>query len=95
MVQKEQIEQYIAEDGVIIEDYELKAHYVSFVRHPQKGFVGSCKYHLRGPDEMITSQHPLTIRQQIFLLAQLAFYTGCGYKTAMGMGRVCMTKRMV
>ncbi len=31
---------------------------------------------------------PLTVRQQIFLLAMFAFYCGIGYKTAMWMGQV-------
>ena len=31
---------------------------------------------------------PLTVRQQLYLLAHLAFYCGVGYKTPMGMGRV-------
>ena len=95
VVQKEQIEQYIAEEGILIEDYELKAHRVCFVRHPQKGFVGRCKYYLRGPDEATTPEHRLTVRQQILLLAQLAFYTGCGYKTTMGMGRVRVVRQMI
>ncbi len=30
----------------------------------------------------------MTVRQQILLLAQFAFYCGIGYKTAMGMGQV-------
>jgi CRISPR/Cas system endoribonuclease Cas6 (RAMP superfamily) len=49
-----------------------------------------CKYNLRGPDEEVkgTEEAPLTVRQQILLLAQLAFYCGIGYKTAMGMGQV-------
>jgi len=142
VVDKEQIEQYIQDEGMVIEDYHLQSHRVSFVDHPQKGFTGSCKYHLRGPDyattpetpltapgrgqasplhfpeeattpEMplmapgrgqargrgqasplldtaTTPQAPLTVRQQIRLLAGLAFYTGVGYKTAMGMGQVRM-----
>ncbi len=53
----------------------------------QLGFVGMCKYDLRGPDEQVTEEAPLTVRQQILLLAQLAFYCGVGYKTAMGMGQ--------
>jgi len=88
IVQKELIERYIADEGIVIDDYDLKTHYVSFVRHPQKGFVGSCTYHLRGPDDSTTPESPLSIRQQILLLARFAFYTGCGYKTTMGMGRV-------
>src|SRR6266568_896343 len=72
---------------IIIADYDLKAHQLKFTTHMQLGFVGKCKYSLRGPDEPTTPETPLTVRQQIFLLAQLAFYTGVGYKTAMGMGR--------
>lgn len=95
VVQRERIEQYIAEEGMVIEDYELKAHRVSFVRHPQKGFVGNCTYHLRGPDEGVPSDDVLTVRQQILLLAQLAFYAGCGYKTTMGMGRVRAVRQVL
>jgi len=57
-------------------------------KHPQRGFLGTCSYQLRGPDEETTSEMPLTVRQQLYLLAQLAFYCGVGYKTPMGMGRV-------
>ncbi len=88
MVQKERIERYVEADGIVIEDYDLKSQMVYFARHPQRGFSGSCCYQLRGPDEAITPEAPLSVRQQIFLLAQLAFYCGVGYKTAMGMGQV-------
>jgi CRISPR-associated endoribonuclease Cas6 len=87
VVQKERIEEYIQDDGMIIEDYELRTHRVSFVNHPQRGFIGTCKYHLRSPDEEITPETPLTVRQQVLLLGQFAFYTGIGYKPSMGMGQ--------
>ena len=87
LVQREAIEQYIQDEGVIIADYDLKPHYVRFTTHRQPGFIGSCKYHLRGPDDPPNGESPLTVRQQILLLGQLAFYSGAGYKTAMGMGR--------
>lgn len=87
VVQRELIEQYIEEDGMIIVDYDLKTHRLKFTTHQQQGFVGTCKYHLRGPDERV-QPGALTVRQQILLLAQLAFYCGVGYKTSMGMGRV-------
>src|SRR5205807_3852017 len=61
LVQKEQIERYIAEEGIIIDDYELRTHRVQFVDHPQRGFIGTCKYHLRGPDEATTPETPLTV----------------------------------
>jgi len=86
-VQKEHIEQYLQDDGAIVIDYDLKAHHVTFTTHQQRGFVGNCTYQLRGPDEAVTPEAPLTVRQQLLLLALLGFYTGVGYKTAMGLGR--------
>jgi CRISPR-associated endoribonuclease Cas6 len=90
VVQMERVERYIEDDGVVISDYDLKPHQVRFTTHVQPGFVGMCKYDLRGPDEVekVTEEAPLTMRQQIWLLAQLAFYCGVGYKTTMGMGQV-------
>ena len=86
LVQKERIERYLEEDGIIVIDYDLKAHHLHFTTHLQRGFLGSCTYQLRGPDEK--SETALTLRQQIYLLTQLAFYSGIGYKTAMGLGQV-------
>lgn len=88
LVQGEAIEQYIQDDGIIIADYDLKPHTVKFTTHFQQGFIGICKYLLRGPDDPITEESLLTVRQQLLLLGQLAFYCGVGYKTAMGLGRV-------
>jgi CRISPR-associated endoribonuclease Cas6 len=89
LVQKERIEDYIRAEGVIIDDYSLRAHQVHFPRFSQRGFVGSCRYLLRGPDDgWPTQQAPLTVRQQIYLLARFAYYAGVGYKTTMGMGQV-------
>ncbi len=87
VIQKEQIERYIAEDGIIIDDYQLQTHYVHFTAYVQRGFIGTCRYLMRGPDEAPTAESPLTIRQQLQLLAWLAFYTGVGYKPTMGMGQ--------
>jgi CRISPR-associated endoribonuclease Cas6 len=87
IVQADRIEQYALDDGIIITDYKLKPHTVKFTTHWQPGFVGKCTYQLRGPDETTTDEAPLTVRQQILLLAQLVFYCGAGYKTTMGMGR--------
>jgi CRISPR-associated endoribonuclease Cas6 len=85
LVQVEQIERYMQDDGIVIGDYDLRPHYVTFTNHPQKGFVGTCTYYLRGPDEPVDT--PLTVRQQFLLLAHFAFYSGVGYKTAMGLGQ--------
>ncbi len=87
LVQKERVEQYCLDEGAIIADYDLKPHQVKFTTNMQPGCVGTCEYALRGPDEPTTDEAPLTVRQQILLLAQLGFYCGVGYKTAMGMGR--------
>jgi CRISPR-associated endoribonuclease Cas6 len=87
VVQKERIEAYIEADGAVIDDYELQTHMVHFSEYPQRGFIGSCCYLLRGPDERTTPDAPLTVRQQLWLLAKLAFYTGVGYKPTMGMGQ--------
>jgi CRISPR-associated endoribonuclease Cas6 len=87
LVQNERLEHYLQDDGVIIADYELKAHHIHLTTHRQRGFVGTCTYQLRGPDEPTSADAPLTPRQQIALLAQLAFYTGIGSKTAMGLGQ--------
>jgi CRISPR-associated endoribonuclease Cas6 len=88
LVQREAIEEYIRDDGIVIEDYDLRSHQVHFSTHVQPGFVGRCVYRLRGPDPGAGSRQSLTVRQQLFLLAELAFYCGAGYKTPMGMGRV-------
>ena len=87
LVQSDRIERYIQEDGIIIADYHLKPHSVKFSTHHQPGFVGTCEYHLRAPREEATEDAPLTVRQQLLLLAHLAFYCGIGYKTSMGMGQ--------
>jgi len=89
MVQMKRVEQYIEHEGLVISDYDLKPHQVRFTTHTQPGFIGRCTYDLRGPDEVeqATEESPLTVRQQIWLLAQLAFYCGVGYKTAMGLGQ--------
>ncbi len=88
LVQEDAIEQYIQEDGMIVADYDLKTHLVRFTTHEQPGFVGMCTYHLRkGSNEVTTPETPLTVRQQILLLAQLAFYCGIGHKASMGLGR--------
>lgn len=93
VVRKEDIDQYLEEDGVVIVDYNLTAHHVHFTTHLQRGFIGTCTYQLRGPQRQSDTRTPLTLRQQIYLLAQLAFYTGVGYKTAMGLGQARVRER--
>jgi CRISPR-associated endoribonuclease Cas6 len=87
VIQKERIETYIAREGIIIDDYQIQTHHVHFAEYMQRGFVGTCRYLMRGPDEAPADGSPLTIRQQLQLLSFLLFYTGVGYKTTMGMGQ--------
>lgn len=87
IVRCEQIERYIADEGVVIEDHALQTHRVQFNHHPQRGFLGSCTYRLRGSDETKSETGELSVRRQLVLLFWLAFYTGIGYKTTMGMGQ--------
>jgi CRISPR-associated endoribonuclease Cas6 len=87
VIQPERIERYLQEDGAIIIDHNITAHHVHFTTHQLRGFLGTCTYQLRGPDEPASAEAPLTVRQQLYLLARLAFYTGIGYKTAMGLGQ--------
>jgi CRISPR-associated endoribonuclease Cas6 len=87
VVQRERVESYLEQDGIVIIDYDLTAHHVHLTTHQLRGFVGTCTYQLRGPDEPTSPEAPLTVRQQIYLLALLAFYSGVGHKTAMGLGQ--------
>jgi hypothetical protein len=89
-VQHDRVEQYCLDEGIVISDYALRPHRLKFTTHIQPGFVGTCTYDLRGPDEPAAADSSLTVRQQILLLARLAFYTSVGYKTAMGLGRTRM-----
>ena len=87
LIQPEHIDRYIAEEGIVIADHALCTHQVQFSHHVQRGFLGTCIYNLRGPDEPCTAPDQLNVRQQLILLSHLAFYTGVGYKTTMGMGQ--------
>jgi CRISPR-associated endoribonuclease Cas6 len=51
-------------------------HFPTFL---QKGFTGTCTYHLQGEDRLVA---------WLTRLAAFAFYAGIGYKTSMGMGQV-------
>ena len=86
IIDQERIERYLEEDGVVVTDYDTRAHYVHFTTHLQRGFLGTCTYQLRDPHEK-TTDAALTLRQQVYLLAQLAFYCGVGHKTTMGLGQ--------
>ncbi len=87
VIQNEQIERYIENEGLVIADHAMQTHRVQFSKHPQRGFIGTCVYSLRKSERESPASGPLTVQQQIVLLSWLAFYTGIGYKTTMGMGQ--------
>ncbi len=61
----------------VVSRYELRTVTHSLERRTQVGFLGTCSYELRGdPDE----------RRLLNALADAAYYTGIGVKTARGMG---------
>jgi CRISPR-associated endoribonuclease Cas6 len=75
-------------DGIVIDSYDLQPHVVRFTTHWQEGFIGTCTYVLRGRrGEERPANGSLSLLQQLVLLGWFAFYTGVGYKTAMGMGQ--------
>lgn len=73
-----------AESNLTIGDYRLRRERLILHNHPQLGAVGKV--------EFVNSDHTdHPTAQALNLLADLAFYTGLGRKTAQGMG---MTRRI-
>ncbi len=65
VIQRERLEAYIEADGVVIDDYQLQAHTIHFAEYTQRGFIGTCRYLLRGPEDPLTAQASLTLSQQL------------------------------
>lgn len=63
---------------ISISDYSLRTTTLHFPKSPQKGFIGTCTYLIKGADNY---------RTQLSALAEFARYAGVGYKTTMGMGQ--------
>jgi len=63
---------------VVVEDYHLHTETRHFPTYRQKGFVGTCTYHVKAKD---------SYAPQVAALAEFARYSGIGYKTTMGMGQ--------
>lgn len=79
------LEEYLAENTVVLEIAHLRTAMWRYPRHLQVGFVGKVSYGFRGGDE--------DIRRQLNALADFSFYAGVGYKTTMGMGQVRRSER--
>jgi len=79
-VDRQGLQAYVAEHVVIKRLHGLETRMLRFRRSPQVGFVGRVTYGLMEPDD--------EAQCQLHALAGLAFYTGVGMKTTMGMGQV-------
>lgn len=62
-----------------IQDYILHTETLHFPKFIQKGFVGTCTYHIKTRNGYAS---------KVTALAEFARYSGVGYKTTMGMGQV-------
>ena len=65
--------------GITVLTCNLSTRTLHYPTYTQKGFIGSCTYHL--PDEERSAV-------QLTCLAAFARFAGVGYKTTMGMGQV-------
>jgi CRISPR-associated endoribonuclease Cas6 len=63
---------------VIVNDSRTQTTVLYFPTHPQRGFIGTCSYHIQ----------PGEYTSQLAALADFARYAGVGSKTTMGMGQV-------
>jgi CRISPR-associated endoribonuclease Cas6 len=78
-VERNALMAYTEEHIVVKHLRGLRTRMLRFRRSPQVGFVGQVTYGLMGDNE--------AARCQLNALADFAFYTGVGMKTAMGMGQ--------
>lgn len=60
---------------------DLSTHILYYPKYAQKGFTGTCTYHLSQEEKQAA---------QLTRLAAFARFAGVGYKTTMGMGQVRM-----
>ena len=67
--------------NITITACDLSTHILHYPKYAQKGFTGTCTYHLPQEEEQAA---------QLTRLAAFARFAGVGYKTTMGMGQVRM-----
>ena len=68
-------------EGVVVARYNIETHMYQYSRSKQVGFTGCVTYKILDKDAISMIQH-------LNRLADLAFYTGVGSKTTMGMGQL-------
>jgi CRISPR-associated endoribonuclease Cas6 len=71
--------------GVVVARHNIETHMYEYRNSKQIGFTGSVSFKLMDKDSTALARH-------LNRLADLAFYTGVGYKTTMGMGQVSRIK---
>jgi CRISPR-associated endoribonuclease Cas6 len=81
----ETVRTYAAE-AVVVARHRIETHMYQFRKSKQIGFTGRVRFKLLDKDDDTMIRH-------LNRLADLAFYTGLGSKTAMGMGQVRRFKR--
>lgn len=82
-LEKERVRQALVNQEVVVTHCDLQTQTLHYSHFLQKGFLGSCSYHIQSDDERVASD--------LTALAALAPYAGLGYKTTMGMGQVHTT----
>lgn len=73
-------------ENVVVARYSLETHMYEYRRSKQVGFVGNVAF-------AILDEAAAEMIQHLNRLADLAFYTGVGSKTTMGMGQVVRSKK--
>ena len=77
---KETVRQFAA-FHLVVSRHKIETHMYQFNKGKQIGFTGRVTFDILDPTQLLLAQH-------IHRLADLAFYTGIGYKTTMGMGQL-------
>lgn len=73
-------------DAVVVAHHNIRTRMVRYRRSPQVGFTGNVAFQILDKEEPAMLAH-------LNRLADLAFYTGLGSKTTMGMGQVHRKKQ--
>ncbi|VAW34201.1 hypothetical protein MNBD_CHLOROFLEXI01-245 [hydrothermal vent metagenome] len=79
-IDKEDVRKFAA-FGMVVARHKIQTHMVQFRKNKQVGFLGDVQFLIQDKEN-----HPMI--RYLNLLADLAFYTGVGSKTTMGMGQM-------
>jgi CRISPR-associated endoribonuclease Cas6 len=79
-ISKDEVREF-ANGSIVVARHQIKSHMVQFRKNKQIGFAGDVHFLIQDK-----KNHPMI--RHLNKVADLAFYTGIGSKTAMGMGQV-------